>query len=569
LIGLIAVAILLVQPGYYLVKKIGLSGAFAIVLALSLSLGINATVLFYSSLAFPLTLSFLWAYTIALAVLFFFSRPFITIKINQIERIEKLLLVIFSITLFLTFLICFKPTGAYGTISYHLPAINEFLENGQLPVFENPINGYQTGIMAYPYAMHAAVASFNILTGLELQNYVMFLILLLVGLMLYFLSGENQRTFLAPLFFIVSLIVIIFGTPVLTDTLSTLMFLVGTFFLLKVFEKQEDKFSFMNGVSFGLMLLVKPLGAFFFAGNIAFLFLHKKWRAGIVSIVGFAMVSSIYFLRVILWLPHMGERWGLVSLNAGLNATTYFSNFHILTQSFAAFLFAYIPYLIPILILLAVIRKKGIGKDLILKLAAFYFVFYCIFAPLNIWFYDFIGFSRFIWPVLVLGCIVAAKEAKHLFKREKIIKLISMILIFGIIIGQIGYLGLISRGSRLLPANHGKPLTPYYYNQLKEVIPNTADVKAYYANADNPIIYGFEKITIVDTHAFNEPEGEPCDFLHEENITHVLFWLPGKISPHLFQEFNSKLLESIKKEECGKIVQDYEGWVIVYQTEFD
>jgi len=569
LIGLIAVAILLIQPGYYLVKKLGLNGAFAIVLALSLSLGINAAVLFYSSLAFPLTLPFLWAYAIALAFLFIFSRPFIAIKINQIKGIEKLLLVIFSITLLMCFLASFNQTSSYDLVSYHLPAINEFLKNGQLPVFENPVNGYQIGIMAYPYAMHTAIASFNILTGLQLQNYFMFLTLLLVGLMLYFLSGKQQRTFLAPLFFLVSPIVIIVGSIVTTDTISTLMFLVGTFFLLKVFEQQEDKFSLMNGISFGLMLLIKPLGVFFYAGNIGFLFLHKKWRAGIVSIMGFALVSSIYFLRVIVWLPRMGNRWGLVNLNADLNAAVYFSNFQILATSFAMLLNFLIPLIIPILVLLAIIKKKGLGKGLTLKLGIFYFVFYCLLAPLSLWFYDFIGFSRFIWPVLGLWCIIAAKEAKYLFNRKKSIKLISMILIFGIIIGQLGYIGFINRKSRFLPANYGKPITPSYYNKLKEVIPNTAEVKAYYANGDSPIIYGFEEITVVDLYAFNEPEGKPCDFLKEEKITHVIFWLPNKINPYLFQEFNLKLLESIKKEACGRIVHEREGWVIVYQTGFD
>jgi hypothetical protein len=569
LIGFIAVALLLLQPGFFLVKKIGLEDShFGLVLAVTLSIGINGTALYYISLLAPLSHSLLWLYAAGVALLFLLTKGFFPLSTPQIRgRWEKLFFALFAALMVAYAVLCLNAVSSFDTLSYHLPAIDRFTENGQLPDFKNPTNGFEASIMAYPFAMHALIGGFNILTGGRVENYFMFLLVLLLALMIYFVGGRaGNKTFLGPVFFFLSPIVLLFGTPILTDMYSALFFLLGTYFLIRALGENSALFALLNGAAFGLMLLGKPVGAFFYAANLAFLAWHRRWAGSAASLGGFLLVSGAYLSRAAAWLPLMSERWGTVGFSAALGAKEYLAGFHTLAASTWQLIGGlYITIVVPFLLAALIVRKRGIGNDFFLKLGLFLFVFYFATAPLNLWFRRFIGFSRFIWPVLIVWSISAAEEAKNLLKGKGIMRHISIVLLAGVLLGHMSYVAI--QSARALHGG-GKPVASAYYS-MREIIPNKAGIKVYNANSDNPIIYGFEKVSIVDTHSFPEPVGGPCEFLKEEKIDYVLFWLPHKISPFLFPHFNKRLLESIEKEECGKVRYKKENWVIVYETSFD
>jgi hypothetical protein len=558
------------QPGYFLIKKLGISETS---IALALSMGLNGVVLYYLSFFIPLTPAVIWIYAILMAGLFIFARPKLKIPSFAIpKKIEKAAILVLMVLLVLYFLASFNKPSSWDTYSYHVPVINEFLERGQLPVFENPINGYQAGIMAYPYAMHVFIASVDSVTGLRLDNFLIFYFILIVVGLLYSLSNkQGEKTFLAPLFFLSSLIVFSCGTNILSDIYSTAIFLAGLFFLLKVLKGRGNSSAVLNGVCFGIMFLVKPLGLFYYAANCLFLLFHRKWKQTALSVLGFATISGLYAVKLFIQLPSMSERWGTATLDASYSATQYLFNLLSLGESFISLVpHLFVPALVVVIL---IIIKKEYKTNIFLKTFIFFSIFYALLAPLNLWFYHPIGFSRFIFPLYALLCLSAIGEAKKLIlSKNKLVRFISIIFFIGLIISSVFLIAPSAMQSKMLAPGGENIFISLLINPPNFItphIPNEEGLTVFWANAaDNPIVYGFEKVRHLDTHISSEPTEAPCDFLKRYNVDYVIFITVNTGVPGPWKEFKKRLGQSLEKEECAKTLAIYSN-LNVYKTDFD
>lgn len=408
--------------------------------------------------------SFIYAFSLVIFLLHgkFFWKNFKFNKINfsLLEVLASAFFFLFLIIEFYNALVL--PVWEYDSISYHLPIINHFLQNGNLysvhfsayagPVGYYPSTGNLLGLW-YVLPLHSTLLA-------NLQNFDPAIAFFISGL--YFgkrLKMPTSLSVLFPLLFLLSPLVLKEIGTLHVDLFFSLAFLYLLIFLYEFIQNSLPKYIVLFATSLGLFLGTKYLAIPFAIIPIIIFLIYflknlksntKKYLLSLIpALILFVLAGGYWYIRnaIIAHNPifpaelkiggitifegyqNMTEQISQWSILSNLDKTTFASlkdlvARYIFRSGYQTFLI-FISYLFLIFATIKNKIPKKIGVLFILIIPFFFFLY--ISAPYT--FNDFDANIRYSLPVILIGSFLVPYVAWKIPKLKIVTISLSSILI--------------------------------------------------------------------------------------------------------------------------------------------
>jgi len=469
------------------------------------------------------------------------------IKGENLPELFGLFILVFSLSL-TAFFIPANTIQDYDDLSYHLPIIYDFSDDGKKTFFAEPHNIYEYRSNQFPLLLESFTGVTNYFLGSVFFKFVPFFSLILSLFLIFFLSRLiGFKEHFSVMLFALAPSVLVFTRYFYTDIFLSMLFLGCVFFILNYLKTQQKYFIFVSGFLAGLMFLTKFTGVVFFIGLLLFLFYKKKFRESVLFSLIFVLVAFV-FVSSHFGIPiqqiTVGD-YGKIASNPFIEIPSKaFDVAKILIDRFAEAY--YIPF-IPFLFLLALFwRTKNEMNLLVLffiSLIFFLFVNIVVNAePTST------GFPRYFFPLYALLCVFSGIQLKKMafFKDKRIFLFVSILFVLLMFLISIFVLSILVPESKTV-----------HYSRIGGEIPNNSDVSVWFVNGA-ALKSRIDKAVLYDYSWQADFSGEPCVFLQSQEINYIVYFHIDKDATYL-GEFGSKLRESLLKGECSELISESKG----------
>ena len=525
MIGLILGLIIFTIPGFLVLEYIKFNDANKIILGIVLSFGITGLLFYALSYVIPINIFLVSIYSLIL--LFFLNKKKNSFK-NELKNIFKskivnhkvssllfiLIFVIFVIGMLYLFLV---PIQTWDDLSYHVPLINDFGENGQFKTYNAPKNIFEIRANRFPKLFESTIGVMKLISEFDYWRIIPMIILLLTGYIIFIILKEVGRpTLWGPLLFISTRQILYFAISYYVDIYLSMIILTSIYFLIKYLKKNSLDMLLLMGFFLGLGILTKFTGIIFFCLIVCFL-LYKT--QDLFATIKMSLVTSItcafYILLQIANLT-VDNRLGIGTYGKVIGSRlleVFSTNFIQIITIFWYFNLSHVFSSVVFLFALAFIFQKNQNKNM-REILLFVFVGFilitCFFEAKP----TFTGFPRYFFPIYGLLCIAAALFFEKL-SETKIKSVARAIIIASVIMGMFTYSSIVT--NEISKHSFGQQET----FAINNYIPNHEGVTVFFTTAE-PLILGLENTTVKDFSAYSNFPENVCEFLKKEKINYIV-----------------------------------------------
>ncbi len=565
--------LILFVPGFIVTKRLGLEFWERTVYSIVISVGISAFIFYTISFFTKVTPELAWAYFGILFVLLIKLRKdfYGYLKLVNKKSMQNkspyfwLVLVPFLLVIFAgAYAISYLPAIYHDDYVFHVPAINEFAENGQKTLYNNPKNLYEFTSNQAPLLFHSFAGTLKMFFVIPFWELLSPLSLILAGISLYFITKSvKQKTLLPTLFWMLSGLVFAASLSANVDIFLCFAFFSSILFLFKHIEESQRGYLYLAGFFAGLTILTKITGIILVSGLIIFLLFEKKYRKSVLFLLTTALTTVVFFaqkfymgfslsyLKTYAELPAQG-----FLQNAAINFSTVF-NYLVILFSTSNYFFLIVLGFVPLALLL---KKRGPTR--ISTLGTISFWVFVIATSIVAAQPRLAGFPRYFAPVLGLIALSAGINLELVLEKIRSVRkhFLTASIIFVLLLTLFD-LTTYTKDAFFMPAEIDKE---GFYGTLTSTVPNDPSSVVYVANS-GPIILGLEKVTYYDLTSSMEYYTPACDFLKDNEIKWVIYSRPDKIPVHLPPEFGQDFQKSLDTNKCSKFLGGSRTWVGLFE----
>jgi 4-amino-4-deoxy-L-arabinose transferase-like glycosyltransferase len=500
-------------------------------------------------------------------------------KSGKYEIVEKMILIgALMVILILTLNISIQYQDTeFDALSYHLPFIQDFIDNGKESFFPAPENNYQYRANFYPKLFEAMAGGFGIVSPSLLPIIPWITYVLCIVLLAVLSKSIGLDSLWASAFFGLSTLVVWQAHTAYLDLFLTALTIGCAIILLRLRKSSNHAEWSTIGLLSGAMLATKGTAFILVIPlllTLALFFSRDWWRHKVSWMIGFGIGGAYYLLLFIMryWThPVSAFALGAGNLTTGHKGLvdTFFSNstllvigvMHILKTG----LFSWIP--VAGFFGGSFRPKEFLGSPIVAWIGGvlLVFVLFILVGSANA---RMDTFPRFLIPVYALICVIGAQIIEKIIQslpRQRIRRLARGIIVVLIIIQLAGSTANMLHITSLKELNKQGSL-PTTLSVIQSSIPDLEGNTVYYANTPNTIIHGFEKIRVLDYTSFRTTSSPACDFLRDKEATHlVIFNFKNPRSE--FGLFNREIIEEAQRGECGKTLYQDQSWIAIYSLQ--
>jgi len=577
MLGLIALLITFILPGFFLSKYVGESkGLDRLFLSILLSTAFLIVGIYFISFLIAIPEYFIFLLFGFLIVLTYINRNdflnFIPAVYDDLKSVRpNVFLIILVIFLILLMIVSFPPLlnlsdPLYDTLSYHLPIIEDFSSDGILTKFSHETNVYEIRVNRWPAGIEIFTGFVGLSSSTSLWKLMPFYLFLNALLAIYlFAKNFGNNPILPVLLFSLSPFVNIFTGSFYNDISVVFFFILSALLLFNYLKSKNTWSLIIAGIIGGGLFLIKFTGIIFFLSLVVFLIYKKSSLKdiSIFSISGLAIVLPYvvnFFTQPPISSTNLLGYFGILVDSSQIIVLVLMNLYTIFSYILLKFFLGHFLILVLALSFFAIYKRKKlsglVSLCLISLILLISFFLFSADTPIS----DFI--DRFFLPIYALMCVLATLAINFIKINVNVRKTLGVILIMYLLV----YFFVPIKFDRSVHTwtEKSPDIWPNYL--YKYALDEKYD-SIFFANAVNPIIYKLEDKKITDYSSYSDYSIDPCTFLNKHSVDLVVFFNSGNIlNLSNDKSFLQKLLNTINNNECGEKLYDKPPWIKIYSV---
>jgi len=528
LFGLLLTIIIYTLPGFLILECFKFKGANKILLGTAVSLAVTPAIMYSLSLVVPINTVAVTLYSLALLALAYSKRKSLRLELGAIlqthtpsNALEKTALVLMFaiITVISTYLILAPPVY-WDDLTYHVPLINDFAEDGQFETYAQPKNDFELRSNRYPLLFETAVGIPKMLSPFPAWKLVPAIAFALAAYTIFLLSKEAKKPTVWGAVLFVSTIEILWHSAAsfYVDIYLSMLIAGAVYFALRFLKERQKALLFASSLFIGTAILTKFTGIIFAALLIAFIaFKTRKIKTGLCAALSALAVSAAYAVSQLLsygFNTNVGiANYGTISEN-GI-AHSFLRNISMTASILGNFLltFRFSPVVL-VLFAASIVKNRKNTQALLNHATLLLGIGFLLATFFSKAFPTPTGLPRYLFPIYGLSCASAGAYITSIDRglMKKIVMamaLVSILLGFFVIVDEFG------------------PKIEYYSAQGPELssggmpIPNEKGIRVFFP-ISNAFVLGLEKTDLRDFQSYKHIDSNVCRFLTEQEIDYVV-----------------------------------------------
>lgn len=442
-----------------------------------------------------------------------------------------------------------KPDRFYDSLAYHLGFIHEFAQYGKVLIPSDPLNwtDYVHGVFPRGVEMILGLGE-QFFPGISSFLHLLILVGTVWGLMGLARVWNLRNPWGVGGLYLLLTTTIVFGKMFYVELT---LFLWGLTILYLLWNhdysirSRKNEYGWIIGLSLmACAMSMSKINALAYVGAfvlVAWWFHKSEIKLGWVIGAG-VLATGTFIATMIVQGVDFFHVFSLTQATIGTEPTPVLTRVFLLGDSLIR-LTASLTH-VAFLACLFLVWKDKASRPLTLTIIAAICAFGLAFSISNLYHYTYQSFGIYSMAFVGLSTIALVRFIEFLYDRVGTrTKWFVQWIVWVVVIASLIFIFALAKGG----LNGNTFDTAVFYPEMVKVIPNEEGTVILFLNNINPITYGFENAIILDHTSFEIMQGDPCLFVKEHSVTHIVYWAKG-LKPLQLDHGNPEFYEDMLTE---------------------